>query len=671
MRPFDNAIPAGQARAILAALTLVTTLSATWAFARSIAGNGLSIVDVVAAATFAILFVWVAMSFWMAAIGFIRLARRSVRDDRPVKIIDAATIGALPATVVVMPIYNEDPQGVFAGIRAVWESVQETGRGDAFDFYLLSDTTNPEVWLAEELAWAKLQDQVDGARIYYRHRPRNASRKSGNLADFCRRWGSRYRYMIVLDADSVMAGTTLVELVVRMEADPQLGILQAPPQPVNRNALFARAQQFAASLYGPIFMEGFAWWSQDDGNYWGHNAIIRTDAFLRHCGLAPLPGKAPLGGEILSHDFVEAALMRRAGYKVRLAHDLDGSYEECPPTLVAFAQRDQRWCQGNLQHLRLIAARGLRPVSRFHFFSGVMSYLSSPIWLLFLMIGVAAAAWEERDVREGDASMPGPVWIFAATMAMLLSPKLWAWILLAFDRHRASQYGGLSRAALGLCAEVGLSVIVAPVMMAFHTTFVVATFLGKKVHWNAQQRDESGISWRDAAAAHGRQMFAGIAALFFVGLAAPALLPWLMPVLVGLVLAIPLSVACSSVQWGAILRRYGILSTPEERAPPAVLRRRDELVAQSKFDEPKNTADSRAPTLFTRVLREPALLALHCSILEATDGASSVTIETVDRAAAVVRKGRIEAIAVDDRRALLGDPLALGRLHRLAWSSKR
>lgn len=671
MHPFDSALPAGRARVMLAALTLVTTLSATWAFAASSVGRSWSLVDAAAVATFAVLFVWVAMSFWTAAIGFLRLARRSLRRDWPVTNIDAATIGPLPATVVVMPIFNEDPQGVFAGVRAVWESVQGTGCGDAFDFYVLSDTTNSEIWLAEELAWARLQEDVNGARIYYRHRPRNVSRKSGNLADFCRRWGSRCRYMIVLDADSVMSGTTLVELVRRMEADPQLGILQAPPQPVNRSSLFARAQQFAASLYGPIFMEGFAWWSQDDGNYWGHNAIIRTDAFLRHCGLAPLPGKPPLGGEILSHDFVEAALMRRAGYKVRLAHDLNGSYEECPPTLVAFAQRDQRWCQGNLQHLRLIIARGLRPVSRFHFVSGVMSYLSSPIWLLFLTIGVAAAAREGRRLRDGDASMPTPAWIFAATMAMLLSPKVWAWMLLAFDRRRAEQYGGMFCAAFGLCTEIGLSVIVAPVMMAFHTTFVVATFLGKRVHWNAQRRDESGITWRDAAAAHGRQMLAGFAAMFVVGIAAPSMLPWLLPVLSGLVFSIPLSVACSSVRWGAALKRYGILCTPEERIPPAVLRRRDEFVAQSKFDEPKNISETSAPTLFSRVLREPALLALHCSILEATDGAASATVEILDRAAAVACKGRIEAIAADDRRALLGDPLALGRLHRLVWSGKR
>lgn len=669
MQSNDIALPAGQARTVLAGLTLLTTMLATWAFAKSIGGNGFSVVDGAATAIFATLFIWVAMSFWMAAIGFIRLARRAVQNNRREAKVDGTVIGELPATVVVMPIYNEDPQGVFAGMRAVWESVQATGRGAAFDFYLLSDTTNPEVWLAEELAWARLQDEVDGARIYYRHRPRNISRKSGNLAEFCRRWGSRYRYMIVLDADSVMAGATLVELVRRMEADPQLGILQAPPQPVNRSSLFARAQQFAASLYGPIFMEGFAWWSQDDGNYWGHNAIIRTDAFLRHCGLAPLPGKAPLGGEILSHDFVEAALMRRAGYKVRLAHDLDGSYEECPPTLVAFAQRDQRWCQGNLQHLRLIAARGLRPVSRFHFFSGVMSYLASPIWLLFLAIGTATAAWERRELYDGDTSVLGPVWIFAATMVMLLSPKLWAWALLAFDRRRAERYGGMRRSALGLGAEVALSIIVAPVMMAFHTTFVIATFLGKKVHWNAQQRDESGISWRDAAAAHVRQTLAGIVATFVVAAAAPELLPWLMPVLMGLVLSIPLSVACSSVRWGTAFRRYGILCTPEEQSPPVVLRRRDEFLTQSKSDRPISISDSGAASLFTRVLREPALLALHCSILEATDSANSATIEVVDRAAAVVRKGKLETIAAEDRRALLGDPLALGRLHRLAWSS--
>ncbi|MGC3966288.1 MAG: glucans biosynthesis glucosyltransferase MdoH [Pirellulales bacterium] len=504
----------------------------------------------------------------------------------------------MPPTAVVVPIYNESPHDVFARVRAVWESVQATGRGETFDIFILSDTTKPEVWLAEELAWSNLQDALgQESRVYYRHRTRNICRKSGNLSDFCRRWGSQYRYMIVFDADSVMAGATLVELVRRMEDDPKLGILQAPPQPVNRRSLFARAQQFAASLYGPIFMEGFAWWTQDDGNYWGHNAIIRTDAFARHCGLAPLPGKAPLGGEILSHDFVEAALMRRAGYKVRLAHDLDGSYEECPPTLIAFAQRDQRWCQGNLQHMRLILARGLRSVSRFHFCSGVMSYLSSPVWLVFLVLSLAAAAFAGGNTARMSVPVISSLWIFAGTMALLLLPKLWSWLLLIVDRERASRYGGVGRAGLGLLTEVLLSIAVAPIMMAFHSTFVIATLLGKKVHWNAQQRDEAGITWRDAYAAHLRQTAIAIVAGLIVALAAPQLLPWLSPVLLGLILAMPISKLCSSVQVGAWLAKFGILSISEELAPPAVLQRCDELAAITPEE-----ADAGRTSLFAQIL---------------------------------------------------------------------
>ncbi|MBL9080200.1 MAG: glucans biosynthesis glucosyltransferase MdoH [Planctomycetales bacterium] len=659
------------ARLTLTVLTAVTTWLAAWTFADAAAADGFSWLDVASLGLFVLLFVWVAMSFWMATIGFVRLARQAMADGAHEPATSEVRDHAVPRTAIVMPIYNEDPHGVFARIRAIWESLQATGRGEDFDFYILSDTTKPEVWLAEELAWSQLQAAIgEESRVYYRHRTRNICRKSGNLTDFCKRWGSQYRFMVVLDADSVMAGETLVELARRMEADPKLGILQAPPQPVNRRSLFARAQQFAASLYGPIFMEGFAWWSQDDGNYWGHNAIIRTDAFARHCGLAPLPGKAPLGGEILSHDFVEAALMRRAGYKVRLAHDLSGSYEECPPTLIAFAQRDQRWCQGNLQHLRLIAARGLRPVSRFHFCSGVMSYLSSPVWLTFLLLSVAAAALA-GDGSAIKAPLVSALWIFVATMAMLLLPKFWSWLLLAFDRPRRIAYGGLGRAALGLVTEVLLSIAVAPVMMAFHSTFVVATFLGKKVHWNAQQRDEAGISWRDSAAAHTRQALAALVVGFVVAVATPQLLPWLMPVLAGLLLAIPLSKLCSSVLVGSWLAKLGILATPEERDPPDVLRRCEalsEAAAEPKDDVPTTV---RGTSLFARFVHDPTLLALHGSILDATDGQQTASPDVVERVRQLVQNGRCDAVAADDCKAVLSDAVAMAGLHRCAWTSRR
>ncbi len=430
-----------------------------------------------------------------------------------------------------MPIYNEEPHRVFAGIQAIYESVQATGEGAAFDFFILSDTTDPDIWLAEELAWAELNQAIGGAgRVFYRHRAKNVGRNSGNIADFCKRWGAAYQHMIVLDADSVMSGETIREMARRMERDEKLGILQVPPAPVNRSSLFARCQQFAARVYGPTFLEGFAWWTGTDGNYWGHNAIIRVEAFTRCCGLPKLSGSGPLGGEILSHDFVEAALMHRAGFKVCLAHDLEGSYEECPPTLIHHAQRDQRWCQGNLQHLRLVFASALRPISRVHLGMGVMSYLSSPLWMLSLILSFLSVALpRSTEVQPGNAtasggSLPGGGLLFAVTMALLLLPKVWSYIVLVRQPARAAEYGGPLRVAAGVLIETLVSILVAPIMMAFHSEFVCSTFLGRHVPWNAQERGEQGQRFSTAFWAHWKQTAVGIvAALGDLGLCSRAL----------------------------------------------------------------------------------------------------------------------------------------------------
>ncbi len=248
-----------------------------------------------------------------------------------------------------------------------------------FEFFILSDTRDSEIAAEEERLWSLAIDaEMKRSQFFTVDEPKNVGRKAGNLEDFCQRWGAHYKYMVVLDADSLMDASTLQSMVQRMEADSKLGILQVPPRPINRNTWFARLQQFAASVYGPIFTEGLDAWADGQSNYWGHNAIIRVAPFAQHCGLPLLPGKAPLGGEILSHDFVEAALMLRSGWRVQLASDLDGSYEECPTNLLDYAIRDQRWCQGNLQHARLIVSEGFHPTSRFHMAMGVLAYLASP-----------------------------------------------------------------------------------------------------------------------------------------------------------------------------------------------------------------------------------------------------------------------------------------------------
>ncbi|MBQ8557881.1 MAG: glucans biosynthesis glucosyltransferase MdoH, partial [Alphaproteobacteria bacterium] len=334
---------------------------------------------------FCITFAWISLFFWSSVFGFVELLRH--RKMPGIKRVPYET-KLTTRTAILMPVYNEDPTSVFANLLAMARDLEKTGQEQAFDFFVLSDTTKPSVWIQEEALWMHVKELFPkNIQLYYRHRAKNTARKSGNIEDFCVRWGANYDHMIVLDADSLMAAETVVKMAQFMEVNTTTGIIQAPPMIINRHTFFARIQQFAGRVYGPIISAGLAYWQVWDSNYWGHNAIIRTRAFMECCGLPVFPGQAPFGGHILSHDFVEAALIRRGGWLAWMLPELKGSYEDCPPSMLDFAIRDRRWCQGNLQHLRILFSRKLHPVSRLHFTLGIMSYLSSPLWFLFLVLG--------------------------------------------------------------------------------------------------------------------------------------------------------------------------------------------------------------------------------------------------------------------------------------------
>ena len=304
-----------------------------------------------------------------------------------------------------MPICNEHVPTVFGGLAATIDSLVSTGESENFDVYVLSDTSDPDIRAAEHAAWSELAGRIaadsDGEspalRVHYRWRQRRVKRKAGNVADFCRRWGAAYRYMVVLDADSVMTGECLTTLVRLMEAHPDAGIIQTAPRAVGHETLHGRVQQFSARAYGPLFTAGMRFWQLGESHYWGHNAILRMAPFMAHCALAPLPGEGPLSGEVMSHDFVEAALMRRAGWKVWVADEIDGSYEQVPPNLLAELQRDRRWCHGNLQNSRLMFEPRLHAVHRTAFLTGVLAYASSPLWLAFLLLSTLLFAQTRRQ----------------------------------------------------------------------------------------------------------------------------------------------------------------------------------------------------------------------------------------------------------------------------------
>jgi len=470
-------------------------------------------------------------------------------------------------TAIVMPICNEDIAPVFAGLRATCESLAATGALKLFDIFVLSDTRDPALRAAELRAWQRLRAQLgephgDGGRLYYRWRRRRSKRKAGNVADFCRRWGRRYRYMVVLDADSTMSGDTLVQLVRLMEQQPRAGIIQTLPQIAHPATLHARAQRFASRVSGRLFALGMAWWQLGDAHYWGHNAIIRVAPFMSHCGLARLPGRGALAGEILSHDFVEAALMGRAGYEVWLAPQLPGSWECSPSNLLDELQRDRRWCQGNLQNARLIAEPGWRAAHRAMFAVGALSYLVAPLWLLFIGLGLLGG---------GPTGSDAPLWLL--TLGLLLLPRALG-VASIVARGEARAFGGVPRLASGALLELLLSTLQAPLRMIAHCLYVLGALTGLKLEWKSPPRGERALRWRDATRRVG--------ALVLV----PLLLGWglmrrgatfaLAPMLLPLSLAVPFTVLTGHPRAGHAVAPLGLLRTPEESAPPRPLRRAGE-----------------------------------------------------------------------------------------------
>ncbi|MBB6430336.1 glucans biosynthesis glucosyltransferase MdoH [Algisphaera agarilytica] len=654
--------------------TVASTYLASYAFGHVVFGddgNGVNPVTIALWLLFCVLFLWVAQGFWTATIGLLQMLRRSPNAVFKVKVETQPWMAPekLPRTAILMPIYNEDSIRVFAGVEAIIRSIHAQGYTSAFDHYILSDTTDPTVWLEEETQLAAILDQfadegVD-VNIYYRRRHKNKARKSGNIEDFCERFGSAYNFMLTLDADSVMDGGTIVEMVHRASAQDDIGILQVPPQPVNRNSLFARCQQYAASVYGEVFNVGFGHWTHLDGNYYGHNALIRVQPFIDHCGLPLLPGKAPLGGEILSHDFVEAALIRKAGYKVQIAFDLDGSYEECPTTLVDYAIRDQRWCQGNMQHIRLVFTRGYKWMSRIHLGMGVMSYLASPLWLAFMLLGLMAVV-----IAGGTAADPyepfGPfligITLFAVVMAMLLIPKFYAVCLVLQRPDVMRAHGGELQAVLGAMIEVGISILIAPLMMVYHTMFVINTLIGRTVKWNAQQRDESAVGWGDAARNHWRHTVGGIVSIAVIAWLAPSLFFWALPVLVGLVVSIPVSVMLSSVGVGTWLREHRLLMIPEEHDTPKVLR-----LHATALERTQAVADAVADQHpMDRVVRDPAFNRFHLAALASNREPFESTVNVAAALEQAAQDGLPE-LERPEQVAILSNPHALRRLHHAAW----
>lgn len=620
---------------------------------------------------FAILFCWVSAGFWTALMGFLQLLIGRDKYSISSSIAGDEPLNPQHRTALIMPICNEDVSRVFAGLRATYESVKATGQLEHFDIFILSDSNDPDICVSEQRAWLELCKDVGGeGQIFYRRRRHRVKRKSGNIDDFCRRWGNDYSYMVILDADSVMSGHCLTNLVRLMEANPSAGIIQSAPKAVGMDTLYARIQQFATRVYGPLFTAGLHFWQLGESHYWGHNAIIRVKPFIEHCALAPLPGSGTFAGSILSHDFVEAALMRRAGWGVWIAYDLPGSYEELPPNLLDELKRDRRWCQGNLMNFRLFFVKGMHPVHRAVFLTGVMSYLSAPLWFMFLALSTALQVvhtlMEPQYFFEPRQLFPvWPQWrpelaiaLFSTTLVLLFLPKLFS-VMLIWVKG-AKEYGGGFRLLISMLLEMLFSVLLAPVRMIFHTVFVVSAFLGWSITWQSPQRDDDATSWGEAFRRHGSQLVLGL--VWTIGMAVLDLrfLWWLSPIVFSLILSPIVSVISSRRTLGVSCKRAKLFLIPEEYTPPA------EMVATERYVE--QNSQRALNNGFIHAVFDPRYNALAMGMATAR--------HLVRPAIEKARQARLDKalscapnmLNMNEKLNLLSDPVALARLHYHLWN---
>ncbi|MGV3346051.1 glucans biosynthesis glucosyltransferase MdoH [Enterobacteriaceae bacterium LUAb1] len=679
-------------RYILLILTLFQTAIATWYMKTILPYQGWALIDPTSLLNqnwkvsvmqvlpyilqtgilflFAILFCWVSAGFWTALMGFFQLLIGRDKYSISYGLKEDSPVNPEHRTALIMPICNEDVERVFAGLRATWESVLRTGQQELFDVYILSDSYNPDIVVAEQKAWMELIRDVGGAgKIFYRRRRRRVKRKSGNIDDFCRRWGSQYSYMVVLDADSVMSGECLTSLVRLMEANPNAGIIQSSPKASGMDTLYARCQQFATRVYGPLFTAGLHFWQLGESHYWGHNAIIRIKPFIEHCALAPLPGEGSFAGSILSHDFVEAALMRRAGWGVWIAYDLPGSYEELPPNLLDELKRDRRWCHGNLMNFRLFLVKGMHPVHRAVFLTGVMSYLSAPLWFMFLALSTALQIVHTLMeptyfLRPRQLFPVWPQWrpelaiaLFSTTLVLLFLPKLLSVVLIWCKG--AKSYGGPRRLFISLLLEMLFSVLLAPVRMLFHTVFVVSAFLGWEVVWNSPQRDDDATTWAEAFRRHGSQMLLGIVWAAGMGWLDLNFLWWLAPIVFSLILAPYVSVLSSRAAVGLKMKSARLFLIPEEYDIPKELQDTDRYVQLNR----RRVLDDG----FMHAILNPAFNALASAMATSRHLKSDILEYTRDRRVEQALSESPEKLNRDQRLLLLSDPVMLSRLHYRLW----
>ena len=560
---------------------------------------------------FAILMTWQSFVAWQYLYGLVAAglgARAKSALERRSETVPARATG-LSRTAAVVAIHAEDPVAVFSALRVMARSLardaaQDGTTGGDIDLFVLSDTRDGAIAAVEEHEFARIQAWRETAgpglpAIRYRRRSENVGRKAGNIAEFTQTYGPEYDFMIVLDADSLMSGATMRRLARLMEESPATGLIQTVSYAAGRDTLFARIQQFAVRLYAPLALRCLETWQGPEGSYWGHNAILRIAAFATHAQIPVLPGRAPLGGEILCHDIVEGGMLVRAGWEVRLLPEMGGTWEEMPTNLVDLLGRERRWCQGNMQHLRVLPWPGLTAASRWHLAVGIVSYAMLPLWIAYLVAGAwLAARTGELGLLGYGLTGTGPAahGLAALTVTVLALPKLLSLGHALADKGRRDAFGGTRSLLVSAALEQGIWVLLWPAMTLFTAGAVIATFFGRVVRWDAQARDDRRVSWAEACRLQADALVVGaLAALALVLVGDPWLALWLSPVVIALLTSPAQSVLTSRADLGRAARARGLFLTIDDTA---------------QSPELADLAGTRAPPLPKRTaVREPVWVA--------------------------------------------------------------
>lgn len=544
------------------------------AFTDWFAMDGFSAFEGVVIGLIAFTFFWIALSVSTALLGvtMLCLLRPKVLHNGPMRPMDVA---------LLVPVYNEAAADVFGNAAAMLAALDDLHHAHRYDLFILSDTHDPAIADQEERAFLALRAQVAfSSNVYYRRRDTNTDRKVGNLTNWIANWSGHYTAMLVLDADSLMSGEAIVGLTDAMAQDQSAGLIQSFPTLFGAQTVFGRVQQFSNRVYGAALAEGLARWTDREGNYWGHNAIIRTAAFASCAGLPKVRGRGGKGKLILSHDFVEAGLLRRAGWSVRFLPRIGGSYEEVPATLIDYVLRDRRWCQGNLQHLGLIGSRGFHAVSRFHLISGAMGYLMSPAWFALLLVWALIGNGQETSaityfsgfdpqVNWPKMTTSNSIAILAFMYGMLLAPKMMGAAAAGRAGIKVREMGGIAQFIGSLLAEIVLSILYAPIMMVQQTIAVVRTAIGFQERWTPQRRRGGRYSLAVMLKFHAVETVIGL--LLIAGMIEGLVTLWLLPIAVSLAGAVLLS-ALSGVNLGNRRWTARQMGTPEHLNAPTIIR---------------------------------------------------------------------------------------------------